>query len=123
MEDLAKERVPFITVERGDDHAILRLSGEFDTCSCSLFWEEFESVRASGIDCVVLDLWMVRLMTSTALGAVVDGSKAVAADGGELVISHPSDFCRRIIENVGLERLVSVFDTNEAAVAHLHSRH
>ncbi len=121
MEDLAKERVPFITVERGDDHAILRLGGEFDTFSCSVFWEEFESVLASGIDRVVLDLSMVTFMSSTALGAVVEGSKTVAADGGELVVSHPSDFCRRIIESVGLERLVSVFDTNEAAVAHLQS--
>ena len=79
-------------------------------------------MRASGIDCVVLDLWMVRLMTSTALGAIVDSSKAVAADGGELVVSRPSEFCRNIIESVGLERLVSVFDTNEAAVTHLLSR-
>ena len=60
---------------------------------------------------------MVKFINSTALGAIIKASKALTGEGGKLVISRPSSFCRDIIEKVGLDRVVPVFDTDEEAVA------
>lgn len=115
----AAKRPPFITVEMGAEYAVLSLAGQFDSCACQLFRARLEGVRESGIDRVVLDLDRVRFVNSRALACIVAGAKAAAASGGQLVLARPSAFCRNIIRKIGLERLVSVFDTNESAIAHL----
>jgi len=104
-----------ITVEPSENHAILHLRGEFDTYYCPLLQEEIDGVLKSGVQNVVLNLRMVKFINSTALGAIIKASKALTSNGGKLVISRPSPFCRDIIEKVGLDRVVPVFDTDEAA--------
>ncbi|GEM_PF-425024 len=106
-----------ITVEPSENHAILHLRGEFDTYYCPLLQQEIENTQKAGITQVVLNLRMVKFINSTALGAIIKASKALSAQGGRLVISHPSTFCRDILEKVGLNRVVSVLDTDEDAVA------
>ena len=106
-----------ISVEPSDDHAILHLRGEFDTYYCPLLQEEVDGIRKTGVNHVVLNLRMVKFINSTALGAIIKASKALSADGGKLAISRPSAFCKDIIEKVGLDRVVAVFETDEAAVA------
>lgn len=110
-----------ITVEPSENHAILHLRGEFDTYYCPMLQEEIEAVQKSGVQRVVLNLRMVKFINSTALGAIIKASKALSAAGGRLVIARPSAFCRDILEKVGLDRVVPVFDTDEAAVENLLS--
>jgi anti-anti-sigma factor len=110
-----------ITVEPSDNHAILHLRGEFDTYYCPLLQQEIENTQKAGITKVVLNLRMVKFINSTALGAIIKASKTLGANGGQLVISHPSTFCRDILEKVGLNRVVSVLDTDEDAVAQFDS--
>lgn len=106
-----------ITVEPSENHAILHLRGEFDTYYCPMLQEEIDAVQKSGVHRVVLNLRMVKFINSTALGAIIKASKALTKEGGRLVISRPSAFCRDILEKVGLDRVVPVFDTDEEAVA------
>lgn len=108
-----------ITVEPRDDHAVLYLRGEFDTYYVPLLQQEIEALSKTGIHRVVLDLRLVKFINSTALGAIIKASKTVAERGGRLVISRPSSFCRDILEKVGLDRVVAIFDTEEAAQAAL----
>lgn len=110
-----------ITVEPSDDHAVLHLRGEFDTYYCPLLQEEIEGIQKTGVHHVVLNLRMVKFINSTALGAIIKASKALAAKGGKLVISRPSAFCRDIIEKVGLDRVVPIHETDEDAIAALKS--
>ena len=105
-----------ITVEPSENHAILHLRGEFDTYYCPLLQEEIDAVVKSGVRNVVLNLRMVKFINSTALGAIIKASKSMKSEGGALAISRPSSFCRDIISKVGLDRVVGVFDTDEAAV-------
>ncbi|MCP3918161.1 MAG: STAS domain-containing protein [bacterium] len=105
-----------ITVEPSDDHAVLHLRGEFDTYYCPLLQEEVDGIRRTGVHNIVLNLRMVKFINSTALGAIIKASKALSSDGGKLTISRPSAFCKDIIEKVGLDRVVSVFDTDEDAI-------
>ena len=105
-----------ISVEPREDHAILHLRGEFDTYYVPLLQKEIDDLVKAGIVRVVLNLRLVKFINSTALGAIIKASKSLAPKQGKLALSRPSAFCRDIIEKVGLDRVVGVFDTDEAAV-------
>lgn len=105
-----------ISVEPSEDHAILHLRGEFDTYYVPLLQKEIDDLAKAGIVRVVLNLRLVKFINSTALGAIIKASKSLGPKHGKLAVSRPSPFCRDIIEKVGLDRVVGVFDTDEAAV-------
>ncbi len=104
-----------INVEHHDRFATIHLRGEFDTFYVPALQDEVASLIQAGVRHVVLNLRLVRFINSTALGAIIKASKQLAAEDGRLVISRPSPFCRTIIEKVGLDRVVPVFDNDEAA--------
>ncbi len=106
-----------ITDEPREEFTVLHLRGEFDTFYCSLLQKEIDGLIAAGVKGVVLNLRLVKFINSTALGAIIKASKVLSAHGGKLVISRPSKFCRDIIEKVGLDRVVPIFDTDEDAGA------
>lgn len=108
-----------IDVEHGDHHAVLHLRGEFDTYYCRALQEEIDELAGSGVVRLVLNLRLVKFINSTALGAIIKASKMLAAKDGKLVLSRPSPFCREIIEKVGLDRVVPIYDTDESAAAAL----
>ena len=109
-----------VSVEPREDHAILHLRGEFDPYYVPLLQQEIEELIKAGVVHAVLDLRFVKFINSTALGAIIKVSKLLQSKGGKLVIAHPSVFCRDIIEKVGLDRVVNVFDTAEEAADSLH---
>jgi len=108
-----------ITADARDSYTILHLRGEFDTFYCPLLEKEINALVAGGTSRVVLNLRLVKFINSTALGAIIKASKTLQSQGGHLVISRPSNFCRDIIAKVGLNRVVPMFDTDEEAAAHL----
>ena len=102
-------------------HALLKLSGEFDTFHVSRLSEEIEGLIEQKIYHVILNLRLVEFMNSTALGAILKTQKRMKEKGGDLVISRPSVFCKEILARVGLDRLIRVFPTDEGAAQHLAS--
>ena len=104
-----------VTVEPRDHFTILHLRGEFDTYYVPLLQNEIDALGKAGIHRAVLNLRLVKFINSTALGAIIKASKQLSAKGGKLVVSRPSAFCRDIFEKVGLDRVVPVFDSDEAA--------
>ena len=108
-----------ISVEHGENHAVIHLRGEFDTYYCSHLQTQVEELADAGVPHVVLNLRLVRFINSTALGAIIKASKTLAARSGKLVVAKPSPFCREIIEKIGLDRVVPVYDSDEEAEAGL----
>ena len=104
-----------VTVEPRENFTILHLRGEFDTFYCALLQKEVDSLIASGVNRIALNLRLVKFINSTALGAIIKASKILAANSGKLVISRPSVFCKDIMEKVGLDRVVPMYDSDEAA--------
>jgi anti-anti-sigma factor len=104
-----------ITVEPRESFTILHLRGEFDTFYCPHLQKEIDSLVATGVSRIALNLRLVKFINSTALGAIIKASRRLSADGGQLVISRPSNFCRDIIEKVGLDRIVPIHDSDEDA--------
>ena len=104
-----------VTAEPRDNFTILHLRGEFDTFYCTLLQKEIDALVASGVNRIALNLRLVKFINSTALGAIIKASKILAANGGKLVVSRPSVFCKDIMEKVGLDRVVPMFESDEAA--------
>jgi len=98
-----------------DDYATLTLKGEFDTFYCTKLQEEVDSLLASGIAHVILNLRLVKFINSTALGAIIRAYKRCRAEGGQLVVSQPSTFARDIITKLGINKLVPMFDDDDEA--------
>lgn len=106
-----------ITVEPQDGYSVLHLRGEFDTFYCPALQQEIDGLQAAGVHRVVLNLRLVKFINSTALGAIIKASKALSGQGGQLVIARPSNFCRDIMEKVGLDRVVPILGSDEEAGA------
>ncbi len=104
-----------IQSESHQDYSVLFLRGEFDTYYCRHLFEAVDGEVASGVVRIVLNLRLVKFINSTALGAIIKVSKNLASKGGKLTIARPSPFCREILEKVGVDRVVPVFDTDEQA--------
>lgn len=109
-----------------DDYAVLTLKGEFDTFYCPALMEEVEDLVERGINHLILDMRLVKFINSTALGAVIKAFKRCRAEGGEMVIAQPSPFVRDVISKVGIDKLITLYDTeqeaNKAIIKHLNQR-
>ena len=104
-----------IQAEPRENYTVLHLRGEFDTFYCPLLQSEIDSLMAAGVHYIVLNLRLVKFINSTAMGAIIKASKVLKKAGGKLTISRPSTFCRETLSKVGLERVVPIYDSDEAA--------
>ena len=112
-----------ITVEPRENFTILHLRGEFDTFYCPHLQKGIDSLVAAGVSRIALNLRLVKFINSTALGAIYKASRGLSANGGQLVISRPSNFCRDISDKVGLDRSVPIHDSDDQAYVHLLGDH
>jgi anti-anti-sigma factor len=115
-----------IDTSRHDDYATLTLKGEFDTFYCPALMQEVESLVESGLNLLILDMRLVKFINSTALGAVIKAHKRCRAEGGDLMIAQPSPFVRDVMSKVGIDKLITLYDTEEAAtkavIKHLNQK-
>lgn len=109
-----------------DDYAVLTLKGEFDTFYCPHLQQEVEALVERGINHLILDLRMVKFINSTALGAIIKAHKRCRAEAGELVVAQPSSFVREVMKKVGLDKLITILDSEQEAqkaiIKHLNQR-
>nr|MBP8300847.1 STAS domain-containing protein [Planctomycetota bacterium] len=109
-----------------DDYAILTLKGEFDTFYCPALMQEVEDLLERGVNHLVVDMRLVKFINSTALGAVIKAHKRCRAESGELVIAQPSPFVRDVITKVGIDKLITMYDSEgdavKAIIKHLNQK-
>jgi anti-sigma B factor antagonist len=99
-----------------DDYATLTLKGEFDTFYCPALMQEVESLVERGLNLLILDMRLVKFINSTALGAVIKAHKRCRAEGGDLFVAQPSPFVRDVMNKVGIDKLVTLHDSEADAV-------
>ncbi len=102
-----------------DDYAILTLKGEFDTFHGPRFQEEIDDTIEKGVSYLILNMRLVKFINSTALGAIIKATKTLKAHEGQLVLSNPSSFVKDIVNKLGIDQLVPVFDDEESALRHV----
>ena len=98
-----------ITLEASGPETVLALTGELDPHTAPLLQEQIDAVRSSaGATTVVLELSGLTFIDSSGLRVVISTQKALAADGGRLVLRGPSETARRLLEITGLVDHIAV---------------
>ncbi len=98
---------------------VLTLKGEFDSFVTAAFSNEIVKVNAEGVHRIVLNMRLVKFVNSTALGAMIKARKLCKASQGDLMVSQPSPAVREAMESLGLDRLFSIFEEDDKALAAL----
>jgi anti-sigma B factor antagonist len=109
-------------VERGNAVVVLVAGGEIDYAASPQLKERIAGRIDEGITRVVLDLSTVTFIDSTAIGALVSAAMRLHELGeGTLAIVCPQENTRvlRIFEIAGVDSVIALHGSREAAVAEL----
>jgi anti-sigma B factor antagonist len=93
-----------IEISEKDGRTVVALRGSLDAGTAPRLDEQFAEMSRSGINLIDLDIARLEFMDSTGLSIVVAEHKRVMADGGGMVIHHPS---RRVIRLFQMHGLMS----------------
>jgi anti-sigma B factor antagonist len=102
---------PVFSVSRrraGDGVAVVAV-GEIDLATVDAVQAEIDAARAE-TTLVLLDLRDVTFIDSAGVRLVLEGSRALAAGGGELVVVRGGAEVRRVFDLVGLDGRVKMVD-------------
>ena len=99
--------------------AVLRLRGELDMDSASLFAEAARLVLAHEIPTLVLDLSDLTFIDSTGLREFVVAFKRQRENGGDLVLRAPTEQVGRVLDIVGLSEMLTIAQAAAPAVLDL----
>ncbi len=102
-----------------DDLGLVELSGEVDLYTAPRFKEDLVGLIESGVEAIVIDLSQVTFIDSTALGVIISGVKRLRERDGRLMIVAGSRPVVRILDITGLDKVLTVFDTRDEALAAL----
>jgi anti-sigma B factor antagonist len=102
-----------------DSLGLVELSGEVDLYTAPRFKVDLLELVESGVDTVVVDLSRVTFIDSTALGVIIGGVKRMRERDGRLVIVAGSRPVVRILDITGLDKVLTVYDTRDEALAAL----
>ena len=113
---MTQEVPPVSGVEQDNGATIVRLAGELDLYNAHLVREALLDVCAAKPERVVVDLGDVTFVDSTALGVLIEASKALE-NRRAFLLASPGLETRRALEVSGLDRHFTVLDSVEAALA------
>jgi anti-sigma B factor antagonist len=105
------------TVQAGEHAYVVSVQGELDLYTTPQLTAELEAI-VDGLE-VVLDLSGVTFLDSTALGAILLAARRLREEDGGLALVTAEASTKKLLEVVGVDRVVPVFDTSERALEHL----
>ena len=114
MTDFTSERT--VVSER---LGLIELSGEVDLYTAPRFKDDLVALIETGVHDIVIDLSQVTFIDSTALGVIISGVKRMREREGRLAIVAGSRLVVRILDITGLDKVLTIFDTRDAALAGL----
>ena len=101
------------------DSIVIKLQGEVDLYAAPELKDHVNRAIESGKTKLVLDLSEATFIDSTTLGILVSGMKRLRPRGGMLAVLCPDPTMARIFDITGLNRMFSVHDTLDSALAAL----
>lgn len=99
------------------DLGLLVLEGELDISTAPRFKADLYALVDEGAKDIVVDLAAVSFIDSTALGVLIGGVRRVRPAGGSIVLVTDGRAVKRALALTGLDRVFTVCDTREQAVA------
>jgi anti-sigma B factor antagonist len=100
---------------------LVTLSGEVDLYTAPELKKELLEAIDDGARTVVLDMTKTTFIDSTTLGVLVGGVKRLRELGGELSLVCRDHNIIKIFEITGLDRVFSIHEERESALAAAHS--
>jgi len=97
--------------------AVITLPGSVDLSSARHLGGELDSVLASGVTTVIADMTATTFCDSSGARTLVAACEQAAADNIEIRLVVPSAFVLRALALMGLDRLLPVYQTLDAALA------
>lgn len=106
-----------LAVEPGDDHAVIIATGEIDVATADEVMAVITKALDEGQRQVLLDLAAVTFIDSTGLGMLIKAHRRARSTAATFAVVHPTAQTRKLIAVLGLDRLLSVYDTREQALS------
>jgi anti-sigma B factor antagonist len=96
------------------------LRGRFDTTGAVVVEVPFNKIVTEKSR-VMIDLSAVNFLASYAIRVLLIGAKIVAGKGGRLVILCPDNNVAKVLKSAGMDTLIPIHQTENAATAALSS--
>jgi anti-sigma B factor antagonist len=109
-----------VDVDPRDDHVLVTAAGEIDAGTAPEVWSAVSGVLAEGHGHVLLDFADVTFIDSSGLGMLVKSHRQAEAVNATFAVVHPSPQTRKLIRVLGLDQLLSLYDSPEQALADHH---
>jgi anti-sigma B factor antagonist len=106
-----------IDTAQRDGFTVLRPQGEIDCATGPTLKECITETLVRGPVHLVIDLGDVDFIESTGLGALVGGRRRAEAVNGSLSLVCIEDRLLQVFRITGLDKVFTIFDTVDAAVA------
>lgn len=101
------------------DVIIFAFAGDFDAMDLADAAATMGGALEEGCTRAVFNLRELTFINSMWIGYLLKTARDLRARGGELVVSEPSRFYQRVGKAIGVEKVVSSFPTDQAALQHL----
>ena len=105
-----------VEVERGDGHAVVRVSGEFDLAATHVVEEALLSVEDDQNRVIVLDLREVTFLDSTGLRTITSADHRARDAGRELRIVRGPEQIQKLLYVTGMDKILPLVDGPEESV-------
>jgi anti-sigma B factor antagonist len=106
-----------LVVETQNGHVMIRAAGELDLSSAPSLSTAAENAFADGSQVLMLDLSGITFMDSTGISAVLTAHRAAEARGAVVAVIAPSDIAMRVLQIIGVEHLLHIYDSIDEALA------
>lgn len=104
---------------RNDDVLILFPEGRVDSIEAPGFQNDLRAAVDGGDMAVVMDMSGLTYISSAGLRTILESIRRMEKAGGKLAICTLSDYVQDVFRISGFDRVVSIYPTQEEAVAAL----
>ena len=104
------------------DVTIVEFTGELDAFNLAQTAKDIDALIDSGDVKLVFNLKKLSFINSSALGYLIKVRKKAQAVSGDVVLVQPSNFFRKTLVTLGLDKLFSCYETTDDGVAHYTSK-
>lgn len=111
-----------LDITQEGDVTVLALAGELDAFNLAATAKEIDALIDGGETRLVFDLKKLSFINSSALGYLIKVRKKVQAAGGDVALVQPSNFFRKTLVTLGLDKLFSVYESVDDGVRHFTSK-
>jgi anti-sigma B factor antagonist len=108
-----------LVVENRSGHVLVRALGEIDLSSAPNLTNAAEDAFSDGYRLLLLDLSGVTFMDSTGISAVLSVDREAQDRDAHAAVIAPSENALRVLEMLGVDQVLHIYDSVEAALADL----